>query len=38
MRIRGTTSKTRGVMIWRKEADGRWLLAQEVLVPEGAVK
>ena len=30
----GATSKVRGVMIWRKQADGRWLIAQEVLVPE----
>jgi uncharacterized protein (TIGR02246 family) len=34
----GAASKMRGVMIWRKQADGRWLLAQEVLVPEAAQK
>jgi uncharacterized protein (TIGR02246 family) len=30
----GTTSRMRGVMIWRKQSDGRWLIAQEVLVPD----
>ena len=34
----GTTSRVRGVMIWRKQADGRWLLALEVLVPEAESK
>ena len=31
----GTTTRVRLVMIWRKEADGRWRIAQEVFVPEG---
>jgi ketosteroid isomerase-like protein len=30
----GPRSTVRGVMIWRKQADGRWLIAQEVLLPE----
>lgn len=30
----GPRSNVRGVLIWRKQADGKWLIAQEVLVPE----
>ena len=30
----GTESRMLGVMIWHKEADGRWRIAHEVLVPE----
>lgn len=30
----GTTSRMRGVMIWRRQADGRWLIAYEILVPD----
>jgi ketosteroid isomerase-like protein len=29
----GTRSSMRGVMIWRRESDGRWRIAHEVLVP-----
>jgi ketosteroid isomerase-like protein len=29
----GETTRVRFVMIWRKEADGRWRIAQEVFVP-----
>lgn len=34
----GATSRVRGVIIWQKQADGRWLIAQEVLVPEPEAK
>jgi len=34
----GAKSEVRGVMIWRKQADGRWLIEQEVLVPEAGSK
>lgn len=30
----GATSQVRLVIIWRKEADGQWRVAQEVLIPE----
>ncbi len=30
----GPRSSVRGVLIWRKQADGRWLIEQEVFVPE----
>ena len=30
----GQATRVRLVMIWRKEADGRWRIAQEVFVPE----
>ena len=29
----GTTTNVRLVMVWRKEADGQWRIAQEVFVP-----
>ena len=32
----GSTSRVRGVIIWQKQADGRWRVAQEVLAPEPA--
>jgi len=31
----GETTRVRLVMIWRKEADGRWRIAQETFVPDG---
>lgn len=34
----GSTSRVRGVIIWLKEADGRWRVVQEVLVPEPVTK
>ena len=30
----GSTSKVHFVIVWRKELDGQWRVAQEVLVPE----
>lgn len=30
----GATTRVRLVMIWRKEADGRWRLAHEIFAPE----
>ena len=30
----GETTRVRLVMVWRKEADGRWRIAQEVFVPD----
>ena len=32
----GTESRVRGLMIWRKQANGRWLIAHEMLVPDAA--
>jgi len=32
----GSASRMQGVMIWRKQADGRWRIAQEILVPAAA--
>lgn len=32
----GSTSRVQGVLIWRKQADGRWRIAQEILVPAPA--
>jgi ketosteroid isomerase-like protein len=30
----GTTTRVQALMVWRKEADGKWRMAHEVLVPE----
>ena len=30
----GSTSRVRGVLIWQRQADKRWRVVQEVLVPE----
>ncbi len=30
----GKTTRVRFVMVWRKETDGRWRIAQEVFVPD----
>jgi uncharacterized protein (TIGR02246 family) len=30
----GSTSRVRGVMVWRRGADARWRIAKEVLVPD----
>ncbi|MBY0489664.1 MAG: DUF4440 domain-containing protein [Gemmatimonadaceae bacterium] len=32
----GTSTRVRMVMVWRRDASGRWRIAQEVLVPEDA--
>jgi uncharacterized protein (TIGR02246 family) len=34
----GSTSKVRLIIVWRKEADGQWRIAQELLNAEPAVK
>jgi uncharacterized protein (TIGR02246 family) len=32
----GSTSRVRGVLVWRRGEDGRWRISKEVLVPDGA--
>ena len=34
----GSTSRVRGVIIWQRQADKRWRVVQEVLVPEPEAK